>query len=256
MMTLGGSQIEHELIGGTASSDIVHFELVSFTESASLWSHDLRSGATTLLRAPAVSLDPGAFITERVGVTSADGTVLPMFVTRQRDLPRSGDVPVPLYAYGGIGVSITPSFTVPWAVWLERGGMLAVAGLRGGGEYGRAWHEAGRRANKQNVFDDFCACARWLADSGWSRADRITINGGSNGGPVAAPVLAPAQRAARPVSADTAHDRRSRRPGHARSFIQVRRRSPGRAARRRADPPAGGHLGRARRREAHHQGHR
>jgi prolyl oligopeptidase len=182
MVTLGGSQIEHELIEGTVTSDIVHFEVVSFTESAALWSHDLRSGTTTLLRAPAVSLDPGDFVTERASVTSADGTVLPMFLTRRRDLPRSGDVPVLLHGYGGVGVSVTPAFKVPWAVWLERGGMLAVTSLRGGGEYGRAWHEAGRRANKQNVFDDFCACARWLANSGWSRADRIAINGGSNGG--------------------------------------------------------------------------
>ena len=182
MVTLGGSQAEHELIEGTPDSDLIHFEVVSFTESASLWSHDLRTGETALVRAAASALDPREFVTERVMVTSADGTELPMFLTRRRDLPRQGDVPVLLHGYGGVGVSITPSFSVPWTVWLERGGMLAVASLRGGGEYGRAWHEAGRRANKQNVFDDFCACARWLAASGWSRPARIAINGGSNGG--------------------------------------------------------------------------
>lgn len=182
MTTLAGSPIEHEAIEGTAGSDLVHFEVVSFTESASLWSHDLRSGKTVLVRAASVSLDPAEFVTERVAVTSPDGTTVPMFLTRRRDLARSGEVPALLYGYGGVGVSITPSFSVPWAVWLERGGILAVASLRGGGEYGRAWHEAGRRANKQNVFDDFCACARWLANSGWSRGDRIAINGGSNGG--------------------------------------------------------------------------
>ena len=91
-------------------------------------------------------------------------------------------MPVLLYGYGGFDVPITPAFSVTQAVWMERGGLLAVANLRGGGEYGEAWHDAGRLANKQNVFDDFCACARWLAASGWSRPDRIAINGGSNGG--------------------------------------------------------------------------
>jgi prolyl oligopeptidase len=105
-----------------------------------------------------------------------------MFLTRRRDRQRSGDTPVLLYGYGGVGVSITPEFSPAWAVWVERGGMLAVASLRGGGEYGRDWHDAGRRGSKQNVFDDFCACARWLAGSGWSRASRIAINGASNGG--------------------------------------------------------------------------
>ncbi len=182
MTTLAGSPIEHEAIEGTSESDLIHYQLVSFTESASLWSHDLRSGKTTLVRGASASLDPGKFVTERVRVISADGTAVPMFLTRRRDLPRNGEVPALLYGYGGVGVSITPSFSVPWAVWLERGGMLAVASLRGGGEYGRSWHEAGRRGRKQNVFDDFCACAQWLADSGWSRPERIAISGGSNGG--------------------------------------------------------------------------
>ena len=182
LCTLGGSAVGHELITGTPESDIVHFEVVSFTESGRLYRHDLRSGQTTLVRASAVSLDPAVFTTERVEVTSADGTVLPLFLTRRRGLPRRGDVPVLLYGYGGVGACTTSSFSAAWAVWLERGGMLAVASLRGGGEYGRAWHDAGKLANKQNVFDDFCACARWLASSGWSRTDRIAINGGSNGG--------------------------------------------------------------------------
>ena len=182
LCTLGGSAVGHELITGTPESDIVHFEVVSFTESGRLYRHDLRSGQTALARPSAVSLDPAAFITERVEVRSADGTRLPLFLTRRRGLARRGDVPVLLYGYGGVGACTTPSFSAGWAVWLERGGMLAVASLRGGGEYGRAWHDAGKLANKQNVFDDFCACARWLASSGWSRADRIAINGGSNGG--------------------------------------------------------------------------
>lgn len=182
MVTLGGSQIQHEQIEGSAGSDIVYFEVQSFTEPGSLWRHDLGSGQTTLVRAAAVSLSPDEYLTERVTVTSADGTTVPVFLTRRRDLRRSGDVPVLLYGYGGVGVSITPEFAPAWAAWVERGGLLAVASLRGGGEHGRAWHDAGRLASKQNTFDDFCACARWLASSGWSRPGRIAISGASNGG--------------------------------------------------------------------------
>jgi prolyl oligopeptidase len=91
-------------------------------------------------------------------------------------------VPALLYGYGGFDVPITPEFSARHALWMERGGLLAVAVLRGGGEYGGPWHDAGRLAKKQNVFDDFCACARWLAHSGWSRRERIAINGASNGG--------------------------------------------------------------------------
>ncbi len=182
MVTLSGSPATHEQIQGSPESDTVHFEVESFTESASLWRHDLRSGQTTLVRAAAVSLSPGEYLTERVTVTSSDGTLVPMFLTRHRDLQRRGDVPVLLYGYGSVGIPMTPEFSPEWAVWIERGGMLAVACLRGGGEYGRAWHDAGLLADKQNSFDDFCACAQWLASSGWSRAARIAINGGSSGG--------------------------------------------------------------------------
>ncbi|HEY7147098.1 MAG TPA: prolyl oligopeptidase family serine peptidase [Streptosporangiaceae bacterium] len=182
MTTLAGNQVRHDAIEGSADSDLVMFEVVSFTHAESLWSHDLRTGTTSLIRPPAAALDPARFVTEQVMVSSPDGAAVPLFLTGRRDLPRDGDNPVLLQGYGGVGICTTPSFKVPWAVFVERGGILAVASLRGGGEYGSSWYEAGRRANKQNVFDDFCACARWLADSGWSRAGRIAINGGSNGG--------------------------------------------------------------------------
>jgi prolyl oligopeptidase len=181
LTTLSGSPISHEAIEGTPESDVVHFEVESCTESGSLWRHDLVSGQTTLVRAAAFSLG-GGYVTERVTACSPDGTGVPMFVTRRADLPRDGSARVLLHGYGGVGACITPRFSAMWAAWLERGGMLAVASLRGGGEYGQAWYHAGRLAAKQNVFDDFCACARWLAASGWTRPDRIAINGGSNGG--------------------------------------------------------------------------
>ncbi|HET7523665.1 MAG TPA: prolyl oligopeptidase family serine peptidase, partial [Acidimicrobiales bacterium] len=100
----------------------------------------------------------------------------------RRDAVPNGRHKVLLYGYGGFDIAITPSFSATFAAWLDRGGVLAVANLRGGGEYGRSWHDAGRLANKQNVFDDFAACARWIADSGWSTPSRTAIWGGSNGG--------------------------------------------------------------------------
>jgi prolyl oligopeptidase len=171
-----------EGIEGHEGSNVMHFGLTSFADSGSLWSHDLASGETELVRRSGGVLDPERFILEQIHVTSADGTDVTMFITRRDDVEPTGDVPVLLYGYGGFDIPITPSFDLMHAAWLENGGLLAVANLRGGGEYGRAWHDAGRLANKQNVFDDFCACAKWLADSPWSRTDRIAIQGGSNGG--------------------------------------------------------------------------
>ena len=180
--SLAGSNNSEDGIEGRPGSDLVHFQVVSFTESGQLWSHDLATGQTRLIRPSSARIDPAAFITEQVYAPSADGTPVPMFVTRRRDLAATGDVPALLYAYGGFDVALTPVFSALRAVWLERGGLLAVANLRGGGEDGKAWHEAGRLDRKQNVFDDFCGCARWLTASGWSRPDRTAIMGGSNGG--------------------------------------------------------------------------
>jgi prolyl oligopeptidase len=182
MSTLSGSPVGHEAIEGTAASPVVHFQTESFTQSRSLWRHDLDSGQTTLVRAPSVALPAAEYLTERVFVRSGDGTMVPLFLTRRRDLPRDGNARVLLYGYGGVGASETPVFKPDWAAWLQRGGMLARACLRGGGEYGRSWYRDGRLERKQNVFDDFCACLRWLVSSGWSRPGRIAITGGSNGG--------------------------------------------------------------------------
>jgi prolyl oligopeptidase len=169
-------------ITGRARSDVLHFGTTTFTDPGSIWSHRLSTGQTELVERAPAAIDPDAYVTERVFAGSEDGTRVPMFLTRRRDLSPDGQAPALLHAYGGFDIPITPSFSPEFAVWLERGGVLAVANLRGGGEYGRAWHEAGRGAAKQNVFDDFCACARWLASSGWSSRDRIAITGGSNGG--------------------------------------------------------------------------
>ena len=167
---------------GRPDSSTLHFVVTSFTDSGSLWQHELDSGETRLSRPPAAGIDPQTLVSERIFVTADDGSSIPLFLTRRRDLQPSGTVPVLLYGYGGFDVPITPRFSVTWAAFVERGGLLAVAVLRGGGEFGRSWHRAGTLDRKQRVFDDFCDCARWLAGSGWSRPDRIAINGASNGG--------------------------------------------------------------------------
>jgi len=167
---------------GRPDSTKLHFVSTSFTDSGSLWEHDLDSGETRLVRPPTAQIDRQALVSEQVFVTADDGASIPLFLARRRDVDPNGDVPVLLYGYGGFDISMTPQFSVSWAAFIERGGLLAVAVLRGGGEYGRSWHRAGMLSNKQRVFDDFCDCSRWLAASGWSRPGRIAINGGSNGG--------------------------------------------------------------------------
>jgi prolyl oligopeptidase len=181
MSTLSGRIDNHGAIEGTADSGVLHFQAESYTAGPSLWRHDLATGETTMVSPSPFSLGSG-YITERVFIEAADGTRLPLFLTRRRDLTPDGTARVLLYGYGGVGIAITPHFSPTWAAWVEQGGMLAVASLRGGGEYGRSWYEAGRLARKQQVFDDFCACAQWLAKSGWSSAERIAISGGSSGG--------------------------------------------------------------------------
>jgi prolyl oligopeptidase len=173
----GGSAVE-----GRWDADMVRFRVASFIESGALWSHNLVTGATEQERPSAAAVDAAAFVTDQVFVPAADGVTVPMFLTHRRDLVVSGDLPVILYGYGGFDVPMTPTFSLPMMVWLERGGVFAVASLPGGGEYGRDWYDAGRLANKQQVFDAFCAGARWLQDSGWTTPSRTAILGGSNGG--------------------------------------------------------------------------
>src|SRR4051794_22787135 len=142
----------------------------------------MADGAVRELAPPRLAWTPDDFVTEQVFVTSDDGTRVPLFLSHRRDIAPTGDIPTLLYGYGGFQISIGPVFKPEWLAWMERGGLLAVASLRGGSEYGKAWHDDGRLANKQHVFDDFAACLRWLAGSGWTRPERIGIIGRSNGG--------------------------------------------------------------------------
>ncbi len=160
----------------------LHLTFMTFSAASRVLAVRMRDGVVREVNPSPVPWDADAFVTEQVFVESADGTRVPLFVSRRHDIEPTDDVLTLLYGYGGFQVSIGPTFKVEWLAWMERGGLLAVAALRGGGEYGREWHDAGRLDNKQNVFDDFAACARWLADSEWTRTERIGISGRSNGG--------------------------------------------------------------------------
>jgi len=150
---------------------------------------DPATGASTLFREPKVAFDPRDFDTRQVFYESKDGTRVPMFLVHRKGLEKTGESPTVLYGYGGFDISLTPAFSLGIVTWLERGGIWAVANLRGGGEYGKDWHEAGRLANKQNTFDDFIAAAEYLVDERYTSARRLAIYGGSNGGLTVGAVL-------------------------------------------------------------------
>lgn len=155
----------------------------SFFHPPSLYAVDLQTGWSVLLDQVEAEVDTSAFTVSRVSVASEDGTPINVFYAHRADMPLDGAQPVLLTGYGGFDVSLTPGFARNAIYWLERGGVYAVANIRGGGEFGETWHQAGMLGNKQNVFDDFEAVIRWFGgDSGISSPDRIAITGGSNGG--------------------------------------------------------------------------
>ena len=158
------------------------YSFTSFTVPTRIYRYDLTTGESTLFREPSIPFDPDAYETQQVFYPSKDGTQIPMFLTAKKGLERNGENPVLLYGYGGFSISLSPSFSVSNLVWLEMGGVFAVANLRGGGEYGEAWHEAGIKTSKQTVFDDFISAAEWLIGEEYTKAEKLAIAGGSNGG--------------------------------------------------------------------------
>lgn len=158
------------------------FSFTSFTYPTTIYRYDVKTGRAEVFKAPKVDFDRDAFVTEQVFYESKDGTRVPMFVVHKKGLALDGTNPTYLYGYGGFNISLTPWFSISNAVWLEMGGVFALPNLRGGGEYGEAWHEAGTKLNKQNVFDDFIAAAEWLIEKGYTSKARLSIGGGSNGG--------------------------------------------------------------------------
>lgn len=168
--------------GGRKGDKATFYTFSGFTEPGAIYRYDLETGVSSLWKRPDVGFDGSAYETRQVFVPSKDGTKVPVFLVHKKGLVPDGSHRTLLSGYGGFNISITPGFSVGRAVWLERGGILAVANLRGGGEYGREWHLAGTRLRKQNVFDDFISVAEWLVKEGYTRPGKLAIQGGSNGG--------------------------------------------------------------------------
>ena len=169
-------------ISGYMHDKQMHLSFTSFSRPPTSYRYDFESGRLTELSAPKPPIDPSQFVTEQVFYSSKDGTKVPMFIVHRKDLKRDGSAPAILYAYGGFAINTLPRFSATRAAWLERGGVYAIANIRGGAEYGEAWHEAAMRENRQKAFDDFEAAAQWLADNHYTSAKRLAIEGGSNGG--------------------------------------------------------------------------
>ncbi|MEB3273067.1 MAG: prolyl oligopeptidase family serine peptidase [Prochlorothrix sp.] len=167
---------------GDRSDTETFYSYTSYTSPTRIYHYNFTTGQSTLFREPSVDFDSTLYETRQVFVSSTDGTPIPLFITHKKGLPLNGQNPTYLYAYGGFNISLTPSFRVSLTVWLEMGGIYAVANLRGGGEYGESWHQAGMKANKQNVFDDFISCAEWLIAEQYTSTPKLAIAGGSNGG--------------------------------------------------------------------------
>jgi prolyl oligopeptidase len=140
------------------------------------------TGESTLFKEAKVAFNPDAYETTQVFYTSKDGTRVPMFIASKKGLKRDGSSPTLLYGYGGFNIPLTPAFSVSNLVWMEMGGVYAVANIRGGGEYGEAWHQAGTKLRKQNVFDDFIAAGEYLVKEKYTSPEKLAIRGGSNGG--------------------------------------------------------------------------
>lgn len=168
--------------GGHADDPETFYSFTSYVTPPTIYRYDVATGESEVFRRAQVDFDSGAYETTQVFYTSKDGTRVPMFITHRVGLELDGMNPTLLYGYGGFNSSQTPGFSVTRAVWMEMGGVLAIANLRGGGEYGEEWHMAGTRTRKQNVFDDFIAAAEYLIEAGYTSPEKLAIQGGSNGG--------------------------------------------------------------------------
>ncbi len=158
------------------------YSFTSYTVPGRIYRYDATTGASTVWREPKVDFQPDRYETKQVFFRSKDGTRVPMFITHRKGLKLDGRNPTVLYGYGGFNISLTPGFSPANLVWMEMGGVYAVPNLRGGGEYGEEWHQAGTKLKKQNVFDDFIAAAEWLVANGYTSSRQLAISGGSNGG--------------------------------------------------------------------------
>lgn len=160
----------------------LYYSFTNYVTPGSIYKYDINAGTSELYNKPKIDFNPEDYESKQVFYTSKDGTKVPMIITHKKGLELNGKNPTILYGYGGFNISLTPSFSIANAVWMEQGGVYAVPNLRGGGEYGKKWHDAGTKLNKQNVFDDFIAAAEYLIAENYTSSDYLAIRGGSNGG--------------------------------------------------------------------------
>ena len=160
----------------------LYYSFTNYITPGTIYKMNIASGESTVYEQPKVKFNPEDYESKQVFYTSKDGTKVPMMITYKKGIKLDGTNPTMLYAYGGFNISLTPSFSVANAVWLENGGVYAVPNLRGGGEYGKKWHDAGTKMHKQNVFDDFIAAAEYLIKEKYTSTEKLAIRGGSNGG--------------------------------------------------------------------------
>jgi prolyl oligopeptidase len=189
--TLNGVQVRQVKLPGIGSSggmvgdpdrDEAYYYYSSFVEPPQIFKTSIKSGETSQWAKVEFPVDTSKMTVEQVRYASKDGTQIPMFIIRNKDAAKDGLNPTILYGYGGFNINMTPRFSTSIAAWLERGGIYAIANLRGGGEFGEEWHKAGMLLSKQNVFDDFIYAAKHLIAEGWTKPEKLAIRGGSNGG--------------------------------------------------------------------------
>lgn len=180
--------LDNEVIGtisgfaGEADDTETFYTVTSYITPATIYRYDIANNKSILYKKSEINFNSDEYVTEQKFFTSKDGTKVPMFITHKKGIKMDGSNPTLLYGYGGFNISLTPGFSVTRIAWLEQGGVLAVANLRGGGEYGKKWHEAGTKMKKQNVFDDCIAAAEYLIAQGYTNKDKLALQGGSNGG--------------------------------------------------------------------------
>ena len=169
-------------LGGDKDEKVLYYSFTNYITPGTIFSFDPKSGKSGVYAKPKVDFNADDYVSKQVFYTSKDGTKIPMIITHRKDLKLDGTNPTILYGYGGFNVSLTPAFSIANAVWLENGGIYAVPNLRGGGEYGKKWHDAGTKLQKQNVFDDFIAAAEYLISKNYTSKEYLAARGGSNGG--------------------------------------------------------------------------
>ena len=169
-------------LGGKLEQKDLYYTFTNYITPGTIYKYDAKEGTSKVYRKSKIDFNSDEYVSKQVFYTSKDGTKVPMIITHKKGIILDGNNPTILYGYGGFNISLTPSFRITNTVWMEQGGIYAVANIRGGGEYGKKWHKAGTKMKKQNVFDDFIAAAEYLIENKYASSDKLAIQGGSNGG--------------------------------------------------------------------------